>query len=163
MLIVALLGMIAIIPKLAIVSDRDVSSPLLNISSSKQIIFFGFSTCSAVCPLTLATLARLDNEILENEVQVIFVEIDRHEENSLADQYAKNFNQHFIGIAPSEKQLNKLSQQFMLNIQKSGESILHQGGLYLVSNHDNQQTLYRTYNVLSFSLDEITRDIRSES
>lgn len=80
-------------------------------------VFFGYTHCPDVCPLTLAVLAQVW-ALLEKEpsalqqAQALFVSVDpgRDTPESLAD-YVAYFDRRFVGVTGSAKQVDALSRQ----------------------------------------------------
>ena len=157
--IAGLLGLIFLLPKLAISSDQEVTHPLLAEIPDKSFVFFGFTECHGACPTTLARLAAFNQSESNEKINVVFLEIDKHGEHQIASDYAKTFDTHFIGIAPNETQLAELSDIFRLNINASFDELKHSGRLFFVERNNNQLFLRKTFNALAFSHSQLQQTI----
>lgn len=68
-----------------------------------SLVFFGFTYCPDVCPMTLAMLnnamAAIENPVIRNSTQVIMITVDpaRDTPEKLAE-YVPYFNKDFIGV-----------------------------------------------------------------
>jgi protein SCO1 len=79
------------------------------------VLFFGFTHCPDVCPLTMASLARA-MELLgprSAEVQVLFVSVDPQRDTAgrLAT-YLGNFHPAFLGITGSEEAIRAVATAY---------------------------------------------------
>ena len=64
-------------------------------------LYFGYTRCPDVCPLTLATLGESVRLLGEDgkSVQVIFVTVDpKHDKPSVLAQYVRSFHDGFLGL-----------------------------------------------------------------
>ena len=81
-----------------------------------SFVFFGYTHCPDVCPITLSVLnqvyQKLAAENAVNNVQVIFVSVDpeRDTKEQLAS-YVEYFNKEFIGVGGTGQQIASLGQQ----------------------------------------------------
>ena len=119
-----------------------------------SFIFFGYTHCPDVCPLTMGVLGQAF-KILEKtpavfpEVQGIFVSVDpKRDTPELLKEYASYFYSEFIGVTGSTAQLDGFSRQMdaMYTIHpnepdKPGDNYLvsHTSTIFLV---DPQGRLY---------------------
>ena len=84
-----------------------------------SFVFFGYTSCPDICPMTLHTLNsvmdRLGKEHVDilPDTQVIFVSVDpeRDTAESLAD-YVTFFNKDFIGLTGDKKNIDNFTQPF---------------------------------------------------
>jgi protein SCO1 len=82
-----------------------------------SFLFFGYTHCPDVCPMTLATLARAHENILKstvgaNEVQFVFISVDPNRDTaSKLRQYVTYFDATFLGITGDDAQLRNLAGQ----------------------------------------------------
>lgn len=75
------------------------------------VLFFGYTTCPDVCPITLGEL----NQALEklgdqaDQVQVLFVTVDPQRDTpERMQEYVDHFNADFIGLSGPETELSKV-------------------------------------------------------
>lgn len=79
-----------------------------------QYLFFGFTNCPDVCPLTLATLAgtldRLDQSEAEVIPEVVFVSVDPQRDTPAAIKtYLEHFHDDFIGVTGERAAIDRLT------------------------------------------------------
>ena len=64
-------------------------------------LYFGYTRCPDICPLTLATLGESVRLLGEDgkRVQVIFVSVDpKHDKPKVLAQYVRSFHEGFLGL-----------------------------------------------------------------
>lgn len=96
---------------------RHLPAPLLNLTTDQGrpfhldlfkgdvvLVYFGYTNCPDVCPMTLSALAGTMRDLGANasRVKVVFVTLDpRHDTPALLQKYLGAFNPHFIGLTGS--------------------------------------------------------------
>lgn len=98
-------------------SAADKAVGLGDLKGKWSFIFFGYTHCPDVCPVTLSTLGRAF-KLLEAkpevapEIQGIFISVDPKRDNpELLKEYATYFNKKFIGVTGSTADLDAFSRQ----------------------------------------------------
>jgi len=88
-------------------------------------IFFGFTNCPDVCPLTLGRMVKLRNELQSGNrpFEILFVTVDP-ERDGPADvgKYAELFNSPVTGLTGSPAQIDQVKKQFGIFSQKVPDS-----------------------------------------
>jgi protein SCO1/2 len=110
------------------------------------LIYFGFTYCPDVCPMTLARLAEIldqieqDNPALAGRVQVLMVSVDPERDTpEVLDRYMTSFRSDFIGLtAPSMAEIQPVMDEFKAFAEKEQVSTSSAG--YLV-NHTSRTYL----------------------
>jgi protein SCO1/2 len=98
-------------------------------------LFFGYTYCPDVCPVTLSVLAEVEQRLSKinqpmDDVQVVFVSLDPQRDNQeRLQQYVQYFNPDFVGVTGDEERLAALTRQLgvVYTITDRGR-----GGNYLV-------------------------------
>lgn len=75
------------------------------------LLFFGFTHCTDVCPLTMANLKQVFSRLGENanKVQVVFISVDPDRDTpEITQQYASQYNSSFLGLSGSLADLQKV-------------------------------------------------------
>jgi protein SCO1/2 len=75
------------------------------------VLFFGYSHCGDVCPLTLAKIerAKTDVGVSARSLQVIFITVDPHRDTPAAlRRFINNFDPSFIALTGSNEQLARV-------------------------------------------------------
>jgi protein SCO1/2 len=94
------------------------------------LLGFGFTTCPAVCPITLATLAAARKALgaQAGEVQVVYVTVDPERDDAKRmREYLGAFDASFIGATGTEAQLAAVRTAYGV----SAEKVPKDGGDYL--------------------------------
>ena len=89
-----------------------------NLHGSWNLVFFGFSNCPDVCPLTLAQLEdfyRSRPEPPQAPVQVVFVSVDPADTPATIGDYLAGFHTDFIGLSGSEEAVAGFAGQLFVN------------------------------------------------
>jgi protein SCO1 len=79
------------------------------------VLFFGFTSCPDVCPLTLQRLAGAMRSLGDrgDDVQVILVSVDPDRDTPEAvNDYARSFDPRFIGVTGSETELREVASRY---------------------------------------------------
>lgn len=80
------------------------------------LLFFGYTHCPDVCPLTLSHLAAAIQDMdkaARKQVQVLFVSVDPQRDTpQLLQQYAGAFGPQFIGLTGTQTQLQAVTKRY---------------------------------------------------
>jgi protein SCO1/2 len=103
------------------------------------LLTFGFTHCAAVCPTTLATLARARAELGEraDRVQVIFVTVDPERDTAAQMRdYLAAFDPSFIGATDDPDTLAKVREAYGITAEREGEgsdyAMAHTSSIFLI-------------------------------
>ena len=77
-------------------------------------IYFGFTRCGDVCPMTLSRLVKLRREAANDQaLNIVFVTIDPENDGPReVGQYATLFNAPIIGLTGSKPQIDRVKKQY---------------------------------------------------
>ncbi|MFK7816985.1 MAG: SCO family protein [Gammaproteobacteria bacterium] len=94
---------------------NHLSNPFGNqdLIGSWNMIFFGFTNCPDVCPLTLNTLDQVTSELegFSAIPRSIFISVDpKRDQPENLKKYVEHFNQDMIGLMGSKEQIDNLTQ-----------------------------------------------------
>lgn len=128
------------------------------------VMFFGFTHCPDVCPMTLvefnAALERL-GEAAQN-VQVLFVTVDPERDTpEVLGTYVTAFNTEFLGLTGTAAQIAEVAREFRIVYRKvegsrpDNYSVDHSAGTYIF----DQQGRLRLYARYGQGSEAIARDI----
>lgn len=124
-----------------LVDHRGESFTRDNFKGKWTFIFFGFTHCPDICPLALADLSRLVNELpaeLAQQTQVLMVSLDpgRDTPEVLAD-YVPYFHEDFIGATGEfltiRRFANELNVAFAKVTQGDDYTVDHSGHITLIN------------------------------
>ena len=102
------------------------------------LLGFGFTSCQAVCPVTLGTLAAARKKLgaRADDVQVVYVTVDPERDDAARmKQYLSSFDPGFIGGTGSEEQLAAVRKAYGIAAEKVAGpdgSYTHSSFVYLI-------------------------------
>jgi protein SCO1/2 len=103
-------------------------------------VFFGFTHCPDVCPVTLAEMAQVVRELGPdgNRVQVLFVTVDpERDTQQVLSQYVPSFNPAFLGLYGDAEATARAAKAFKVYYRKQPAkdghySVDHSAGTYIL-------------------------------
>ncbi len=114
---------------------------LEQIKNKWSFIFFGYTHCPDICPITMSVMAETYNQLITEykDLQIIFVTVDpeRDTTEKLAS-YVSYFNKDFIGLGGNAEMVNSLTSQigiaYYLNKQEAEDNYLvdHSASVFLI-------------------------------
>lgn len=115
-------------------------------------VFFGFTHCPDVCPVTLAEMAQVMRELGPDadKVQVLFVTVDpERDTRQVLKQYVPAFHASFLGLAGDAEATARMAKEFKVFYQKQplksgGYSVDHSAGTY-VFDREGRLRLFAPY------------------
>jgi protein SCO1 len=86
------------------------------------LVFFGFTRCPDVCPITLARLAKVYRDLGEpDDVQVVMITVDpEHDTPDVVGRYAAAFHPSFVGLSGSNAQVAVAARSFYVGYADVG-------------------------------------------
>ncbi len=97
--------------------DHD-SKPftLADLHGKWSFLFFGFTHCPDICPVTLAAMDKVHEQLAQAQhVQTVFISVDPERDTpARLDKYVTSFNPEFIGLGGSVEQIASLTGQIGL-------------------------------------------------
>ncbi|MDH3673206.1 MAG: SCO family protein [Gammaproteobacteria bacterium] len=115
------------------------------------LLFFGYTSCPDVCPLTLAVLKdvyrRLEETPYAQDTQIVFVSVDpKRDSLSTLKRYVQHFHPIFKGVTGSEGQLQKFTKPLGIFYQYQGEGedylVDHSSAMLLIDPAGNLRALF---------------------
>ena len=94
-----------------------------------SLVFFGFSNCPDMCPLTLSELGdfyRARTESAQPPLNVLFVSVDPADTPEIIGEYLLGFHPDFIGLSGTTGNVNAFAGQLFVNTG-AAESSVHGG------------------------------------
>jgi protein SCO1/2 len=106
------------------------------------LLFFGFTNCPDVCPLTLSLLAQVRAEVASRAPRftprVLFVSVDpRRDTPERIAAYLNNFDPEFAGVTASDEALAPLLAALGVAVEKhdhggASYNVLHNSAVYVL-------------------------------
>ena len=133
------------------------------------LMFFGYATCPAVCPKTLALIStafeKLPKTLLESQaLQFVFVSLDPETDTpSVLKMFLKRFNETFIGLTGDEESIEAFSKNCGIyywedkNQTSSIKQIDHSATLLLFNPKGELQALFTP----PYEADILARDLNT--
>ncbi len=131
------------------------------------LIYFGYTYCPDVCPITLAELNRAVTQLSENQqeqVQVMMVTVDPERDTpDRLGEYITKFNPDFLGLFGSPDQLAAATSPLGIYYQKqtvedsaAGYLVDHSASVALLDKQGQMRLIYP----YQTSTDDIAADLR---
>lgn len=122
-----------------------------NFKGHWSLLFFGFSSCPKVCPLTLHTIKQTYEALAETErPQVILVSVDpEHDSLPRLNEFVHQFNERFIALRGSMPAIRALQNQ--LHVSVSTTAMSHGNEIVLI-NPEGKVQAYFYYPIAAQSL-----------
>ena len=107
-----------------------------------NLLFFGYTHCPDVCPLTLHQLGQAKkalNESMQNSLSIIMISVDPDRDSTeILHQYVNSFNQKVIGATGTINEINKLTSQlgiFHMANKEEGQnySVSHSAAVVMIN------------------------------
>lgn len=90
---------------------RQVS--LADFAGEVVLLYFGYTYCPDVCPLTLSDLRRVQEEIGDEGLQVLFISVDpRRDTPDVAHAYASGFHPAFAGLSGTPEEIAAVAAEW---------------------------------------------------
>lgn len=126
-----------------------------------RLVFFGFTRCPDVCPITLGVLAHAYQALTpqqRQQVQIQLVSVDpAHDTPAVLRTYLNHFDPAFRGFRGTEAQIQALAKSFyIMDTRDSKNNILHGEEVAVL---DRQGHYRRVYGGHAISSGELNKDL----
>jgi protein SCO1/2 len=101
------------LPKFSLTSHLNADFSNQDLTGSWNMIFFGFTNCPDVCPLTLSILDQVAIELknFKSIPRSIFISVDpKRDQPEILRQYVEHFNHDMVGLTGEKEQIDNLTQ-----------------------------------------------------
>jgi protein SCO1/2 len=112
------------------------------------VVVFGFTSCPAVCPTTLSTLAKAHQQLGANAdaFQVVYITVDPERDSAEhMKEYLQHFDASFVGATGTDEQLAAVRKEYGIFANKlaAGDSYSfnHSSYTYLVDREGSLRAL----------------------
>jgi protein SCO1/2 len=114
-------------PKFELVDHNGVVRHLSDFRGKVSIIFFGYTQCPDVCPITLTEIKQV-KELLgkdKDNLQVLFITVDpERDTQEILAQYVPSFDPSFLGLRPATPEaLEEVVKGFKIFYQKNTQKM----------------------------------------
>lgn len=115
------------------------------------LVFFGFTHCPDVCPLTLGHLAKVYLELGEpKNLQVIMISVDpKNDTPEIIQKYVANFHKDFIGLSGSDKDIIAAAKNFFVGYKElpNTDQFIHTDSLAVIDSKGYMRIVYNQSNI----------------
>ena len=124
------------------ISDQNKNFDIVDFKGQWNLLFFGFTFCPDICPLTMKQLSEVKEGLKdkENEIKYYLVSVDPDRDSpSNLRTYLDNFDKEFIGLTGEIDQIYKFSTQVnapffpVVNSKDENYTVDHSGSLVLIN------------------------------
>ena len=153
-------------PEFTLTDHNGSKVSLSDFKGKLVLLFFGYTHCPDICPVTMSTLNSVVNQLGDDkdEVQVLFITIDpeRDDQEALRD-YVPYFNESFIGLTGTPEEIEKVAKSFSAfymkeeNESASGYLMGHTSSVYLI---DPKGMIILRYPQAKMDPNEIAKDVK---
>lgn len=108
------------------------------------LVFFGFTECPDVCPLTMGRLANIYRDLGEPEgVQVVMVSVDPETDTpARVQRYVESFHPSFVGLTGSTSDIAEAARTFFVGYRQLGEGVAHTAYVTLLDREGKMRLVY---------------------
>ncbi len=108
------------------------------------LVFFGFTSCPDVCPLTMGRLAKMYDELGQPEdVQVVMISVDPATDTPERVQtYVQGFDPSFIGLTGTSAEIAQAARTFFIGYQQLEEDVSHTDTVALLDPKGQMRLIY---------------------
>jgi len=158
----------------SLVDHRNEQFGLEQLRGVWSFVYFGFTSCPDICPVTLSVLSQVERRLAEagqpelyDNFQVVLVSVDPERDDvPTLKQYVGNFSERFIGVTGDNREIGKLAQQLNVAYGKVpdlnsavGYQVEHSGNIVLL----NPRGHYHGFIKMPHSVDQIADSYRTLS
>ena len=147
--------------------NKEIDLPYIKTNKKAILVFFGYFACADVCTPVLEDLSTFYNSSefmdLKYEIDLYFVNLLPSVKKFEPDLFAKAFNNNFIGVYLSNKEIMKIDRSFNLFFAQSLQSeyeIDHTDNLYLIEIKEDKNILKSSYFTNSLNKKLLLEDIK---
>jgi protein SCO1/2 len=120
------------------------------------LVFFGFTQCPDVCPITMARLAKIYADLGEpDDVRVLMVTVDPETDTpEVIARYAAGFHPDFVGLGGSNPQIAVAARAFYVGYASIGDGqFTHSEAVAVVDREGRMRYVYGSDRVLNLEAD----------
>lgn len=135
------------IPDFTLTDQNGEKVSLSDFRGKPVFLFFGYTHCPDICPVTLSVLNGVSNEIGKpesDEFKVLFVTVDPERDNpETLKKYVPFFNESFIGLTGTPDEIQDVANSFRAFYMKeesdseAGYLMGHTSAIYLLDRKGN--------------------------
>ena len=143
---------------ITLVGADGVTFSLSNLEGKFVLVFLGYANCPDVCPLTMATLARIYEELgSPDDLQVVMITVDPERDTPEAlNDYIKNFHPSFIGLTGDPEIIAGTAARFFAgSYVGKGGLVGHSSHVTLLDRQGDLRAVYTQDSINNFLKDDL--------
>ena len=129
------------------------SLSLKDLRGSVVLLFFGFTSCADVCPISLSTISHAFSYLTDNELKLsksLFISLDPERDTlEKLEKYTGYFHPNIIGVTGNMKQLGTVAEIYGVNFEKKdspdsalGYVIYHSSKIFVINQQGQLQKTF---------------------
>ena len=155
-------------PEFALTSHEGNEVKLSDFKGKAVLLFFGYSYCPDICPVTMGTLKTVTDNLGEDgdKVQVLFITVDpQRDDVEKLQGYVPYFDESFIGLTGTPEEIDKVAEDynaFYMKEEIEGESeylMGHTSSVYLINPKGKFELRYPQHRMDAASIAEDIKKI----
>ena len=88
-------------------------------NQNPMLIYFGFTYCPDVCPITLLTMANVLDKLENEKITPLFITVDPERDNEeILSNYVTAFHDKIIGLTGSIPEINQITSDWKVYFKK---------------------------------------------
>ncbi|MEP7287165.1 MAG: SCO family protein [Chloroflexota bacterium] len=119
---------------------------LSDLHGKTVLMFFGYTNCPDVCPITLSDFTRIKLSLgkLADKVAFVFVSVDPTRDTpEVLTRYLAAFDKSFIGLTPDDATLQQMTKDFQIVFSKADTGLIgHSTESYVLDAQGRLRTVY---------------------
>jgi len=131
-----------VLPDVGLIDQHGQAFSFDDLTGQHTLVFFGFTNCPDICPLTLAVIAEAVQELRgadpDSAPEVLFVSVDPNRDTATRiNSYVSAFDEHFIGATADDATLAPLLSAMGVSVHKQIDgdetyTVVHNGTIYVL-------------------------------
>lgn len=141
-------------PSFSLIDHHEKKYTNDNIKNAWSFVFFGFTNCPDICPLTLSTIDQVINKLNSTDKpnsQAVLISVDpRRDTTTQLHEYVRYFNDFTIGLTGDSNEIKQLTQKLGVvyttpDTETTKDYVVdHSAHIFLVSPDGNLMALFST-------------------
>jgi protein SCO1/2 len=150
------------LPQFSLVDAHGMPTTATTLGGHPTLVFFGFTHCPDVCPLTLALLSSVQKRASIPNLKVAFITVDPERDTpAQVGAYVSSFGGDFIGLTGTAPEILKATRGFGVAVARvelagGGYTMDHSAAVFVL---DSQARIVAVFTP-PMSAEKLTRDLQ---
>lgn len=130
-----------------LVNEEGIEVDETDYAGKTTLVYFGYTNCPDVCPITLAKVASVVRQLDENDrddVQILFITVDPSRDTSdVLQLYTDAFGPEFVGLTGEKEDIDAVANRYRITYEygdkdaRGNYDVTHSSAVFAF-NQDNQ-------------------------